>query len=77
MSLYTSMPTPSGLSAKEYISVEGLTLAAIATVFAVAGLFTGSAVVMLLAGVTTLLSVGFTLATSAMTLMAPTQQQAG
>ena len=72
-----SVPTPTGLSPREFFSVEGLTRAILAFVFAVVGALAGNTVVLYFAGASIILSAIFTLATAARSLMAPTQEQAG
>lgn len=66
-------PAPTRLAAQDYVSVEGITLAAVAVVLTAAGIVAANMALLLLAGVSFAAAVLVTLGTSAKTLMAPTQ----
>ncbi len=66
-------PAPTRLAADDYLSVEGITLAAVAVVLTAAAIVAANMALLLLAGVSLAAAVLVTLGTSAKALMAPTQ----
>lgn len=72
-----TVPTPTRLSARDYVDVPALTFGVSAVLLAAIGFVAGSVAVLLFAAGSLALGVGLSLTTATRTLMAPAQEQAG